>query len=59
MISKSLSRRLERLETTVMPTSNPVEIILQFYSPERVVTSTMTLVVDLPVPQSPKRWSRR
>jgi hypothetical protein len=38
MISKNLSRRLERLETTVIATSNPVSIILQFYSPEKVVT---------------------
>src|ERR1700680_4863162 len=59
MISKSLSRRQERLETTVMPTSIPVEIILQFFSPERVVTSSMSLEVDLPAPQSPKRQSRR
>jgi hypothetical protein len=59
MTSKSLFRRLERLETTVMPTSNPVEFILQFYSPEKVVTSSMSLVVDLPAPQSPKRQSRR
>jgi hypothetical protein len=55
MISKSLSRRLERLETTVMPSSNPVEYILQFYSTERVVTSTMTLTVDLPVPRQGRR----
>jgi hypothetical protein len=55
MLSKNLSRRLERLETTVMPTSNPVEIILQFYSPEKVVTSTMTLTVDLPVPRQGRR----
>jgi hypothetical protein len=54
MISKSLSRRLERLETTVMPTSNPVVIELQFFSPEKVVTSSMSLEVDLPSPQSPK-----
>jgi hypothetical protein len=59
MISKNLSRRLERLETTVIATSNPVSIILQFYSPEKVVTSSMSLVVDLPAPQSPKRQSRR
>ncbi len=59
MMSKSLCRRLERLETTVMPRSNPVEIILQFYSPEKVVTSSMSLEVDLPAPQSPKRKSTR
>jgi hypothetical protein len=59
MISKNLSRRLERSETTVMPSSNPVEMIIQFYSPEKVVTSTMTLEVDLPAPQSPKRQSWR
>ena len=59
MISKNLSRRLERLETTVMPTSNPVELVLQFYSPEKVVTSSMSLKVDLPAPLSPKRLSRR
>jgi hypothetical protein len=47
MIGKNLSRRLERLETTVMPTSNPVAIILQFYSPEKVMTSSMSLIVDL------------
>ena len=57
MLSKSLSRRLERLETTVMPTSIPVEIILQFFSPEKVVTSSMTLEVDLPAPPAPR--SRR
>jgi hypothetical protein len=38
MISRSLTRRLERLETTVMPTSNPVVLELQFNSPEKVVT---------------------
>ncbi len=59
MMIKSLSRRLERLETTVMPTSIPVVLTLQFYSPEKVVTSSMSLEVDLPAPQSPKRWGRR
>ena len=59
MISKNLSRRLEQLETRIMPTSIPVEIILQFVSPEKVVTSSMLLEVDLPAPQSPKRQSRR
>jgi len=39
MISKSLSRRLEQLETSIMPTSNPIVIALQFLSPEKVVTS--------------------
>ena len=59
MISKNLSRRLERLETTAIPTSIPVEIILQFFSPEKVLTSSMSLEGDLPVPQSPKRQGRR
>jgi hypothetical protein len=59
MISKNLSRRFERLETTVMPTSNPVEIILQFFSPEKVVTSSMSLKVDLPATQSQKKRGRR
>jgi hypothetical protein len=62
MISRSLSRRLERLETSIMPTSttsNPVAIILQFYSPEKVVTSSMSLEVDLPAAQFPKRQNRR
>jgi hypothetical protein len=59
MISKNLSRRLERLETTVMPTSNPVAITIEFYSPEKVVTSSMSIEVDLPATQPPKRRSMR
>jgi hypothetical protein len=62
MISRSLSRRLDRLETSIMPTStasDPVVIELQFYSPEKVVTGSMSLKVDLPAPPSPKRQSRR
>ena len=59
MINKNLSRRLETLETRIMPTSQPVSIILQFYSPEKVVTSSMSIEVDLPVPKSPKRQSWR
>jgi hypothetical protein len=54
MISKNLSRRLERLETTVMPTSNPVAITIKFYSPENVVTSSISLEVDFPAPKFPK-----
>jgi hypothetical protein len=41
-----------------MPTSNPVEFILQFYSPEKVVTSTMSLEVDLPAPPVKKQGRR-
>jgi hypothetical protein len=62
MMIKSLSRRLERLETSIIPTSttsDPVVIELKFYSPEKVVTSSMSLKVDLPAPPSPKRQSRR
>jgi hypothetical protein len=62
MISRSLSRRLERLEISVMPTSttsDPVAIELQFVSPEKLVTSSMSLKVDLPAPPFPKRQSRR
>jgi hypothetical protein len=59
MINRSLSRRLELLETSIMPTSNPVEFILQFASPEKVVTSTMSLKVDVPAPPSQKKQSRR
>ena len=62
MISRSLSRRLERLETSIMPTSttsNPVVIELQFVSPEKVVTSSMSIEVDLPATPSPKRQGRR
>jgi hypothetical protein len=58
MISRSLSRRLERLETSIMPTStasDPVVIELKFYSPEKVVTGSMSLKVDLPATPSPKR----
>jgi hypothetical protein len=55
MIKKNLSRRLERLETTVMPTSIPVEIILQFVSPEKVVTSSMSIEVDSPCAAIPER----
>src|SRR5260370_4093151 len=58
MISRNLSQRLERLETSIMPTdttSSPIVIELQFVSPEKVVTSSMSLEVDLPAPQSPKR----
>jgi hypothetical protein len=39
MISRSLSRRLDRLETSILPTStisDPVVIELQFVSPEKV-----------------------
>jgi hypothetical protein len=46
MISRSLSRRLERLETSIMPTSIPVVLTIQFFSPEKVVTSSMSLEVD-------------
>jgi hypothetical protein len=62
MISRSLSRRLERLETSIMPTtttSDPVVIELKFVSPEKVVTGSMSLKVDLPATQSPKRQGRR
>jgi hypothetical protein len=62
MISRSLSRRLERLETSIMPTtttSDPVVIELQFVSPEKVVTGSMSLKVDLPATPFPKRQSRR
>jgi hypothetical protein len=62
MISRNLSRRLERLETSIMPTdttSSPIVIELQFVSPEKVVTSSMSLEVDLPAPQSQKRKSTR
>ena len=40
-------------------TSNPVAIMLQFFSPEKVVTSSMSLEVDLPAPQSQKKQGRR
>jgi hypothetical protein len=62
MISRSLSRRLDRLETSILPTStisDPVVIELQFVSPEKVVTSTMLLEVDLPAPQIKKKQGRR
>jgi hypothetical protein len=62
MISRSLSRRLERLETNIIPatpTSDPILLELQFISPEKVVTSSMLLKVDLPAPQTPKRQGRR
>jgi len=42
-----------------MPTSttrDPLVIELQFVSPEKVVTGSMSIEVDLPAPQSPKRW---
>jgi hypothetical protein len=58
MISKSLSGRLERLETSIMPTSttrDPLVIELQFVSAEKVVTSSMSLEVDLPAPPVKKR----
>jgi hypothetical protein len=45
MITRSLSRRLDRLETSIMPTtttSDPVVIELKFFSPEKVVTSSMS-----------------
>jgi hypothetical protein len=62
MINRSLSRRLDRLETSIMPTtttSDPVAIELKFYSPEKVVTGSTSLKVDLPATPSPKRRSRR
>ncbi len=62
MISRSLSRRLERLETSIIPTNttrDPVVIELKFYSPEKVVTGSMSLKVDLPATPSPKRQGRR
>jgi hypothetical protein len=58
MIGRNLTRRLERLETTVMPTSttrNPVVIELQFVSAEKVVTGSMSIEVDLPARQSRSR----
>jgi hypothetical protein len=62
MISRSLSRRLERLETSIMPTSttsNPVVLELQFVSPEKVVTSSMSIKVDLPATPVKKKQGRR
>jgi hypothetical protein len=58
MISRNLSRRLERLETSIMPTSttsNPVVLELQFVSPEKVVTSSMLIEVDLPATPPPEK----
>ena len=40
-------------------TSDPVVIELQFVSPEKVVTGSMSIEVDLPAPQFLKRQSRR
>ena len=40
-------------------TSDPVVIELKFYSPEKVVTGSMPLKVDLPATPSPKRQTRR
>jgi hypothetical protein len=40
-------------------TSNPLVIELQFVSPEKVVTGSMSLKVDLPAPQSPKKQRTR
>jgi hypothetical protein len=34
-------------------------MLIQFVSPEKVVTSSMSLKVDLPAPPAPKRRSRR
>ena len=62
MMIKSLSRRLDRLETSIMPTStirDPLVIELQFVSAEKLVTGSMSIEVDLPAPQSPKRWRGR
>jgi hypothetical protein len=61
MISRNLSRRLERLETSITPTSttSPLVIELQFVSPEKVVTSSMSIEVDLPATPSPKRQGRQ
>jgi hypothetical protein len=47
------------LETRTIPTSNTVVMLIQFVSPEKVVTSSMSMEVDLPATQSPKRQSRR
>ena len=50
------------METSIMPTtttSDPVVIELKFYSPEKVVTGSMSLKVDLPATPFPKRQSRR
>ena len=49
MMIKSLSRRLDRLETSIMPTSttsDPVVIELKFVSAEKVVTGSMSIEVD-------------
>jgi hypothetical protein len=35
------------------PTSDPL-LVFQFFSPEKVMTSSMLLEVDLPAPQSKK-----
>jgi hypothetical protein len=40
-------------------TSDPVVIELKFVSPEKVVTGSMSLKVDLPATPSPKRQGRR
>jgi hypothetical protein len=45
MRNRSLSRRLERLETRTPRTSNPVVIEIRFVSPEMVVTSSTLIEV--------------
>jgi hypothetical protein len=64
MIIRSLSRRLERLETSLMPTSttsNPLVIELQFVSPEKVVTSSMSIRSRSPCDSIPEKagWAMK
>ena len=40
-------------------TSSPIVIELQFVSPEKVVTSSMSIEVELPVPQIKKKQGWR
>ena len=55
MISRSLSRQLDRLETNTIPTSNTVVMLIQFVSSEKVVTSSMSIEVDLPCDAIPEK----
>ena len=48
MISKISLDGWNNLETRVMKTSSPAAITLQFFSPENVVTNSVSLEVDLP-----------
>ena len=45
MISRSLSKRLKRLEARAMPAGEPLVIEVRFISPDKVVTGSLLIEI--------------